>query len=85
MNKHVLYCNAVKLAQKNCMTFLLIFILSYFTLFLLIFKVILFIIFTIFLGHQNPGPGHNKVKMFEFLIIIHTEPGWSLRMLFSQE
>ena len=43
----------MKLTQKIFMSFLLI--LSHF---LFIFKVILLIIFTIILGHQNPGPGN---------------------------
>ena len=42
-------------------------ILSHFRLFfLLVFKVILLIIFTIFLGHQNPGPGYYIIRISDF-------------------
>ena len=41
-------------------------------IFLLIFKVILLIIFTIFLGYQNPGSVHHSYITLQYNTIRHT-------------
>ena len=56
--------------EINTKNYVFLMISSHFRPFLLTFLIILLIIFTIFLGHQNPGPGNKQLLIYGMNIEI---------------